>query len=564
MAKVRIGTGGRIMMVLLGLVLMGVAIWGLLPESVKDSPTTTSSSNKRSKTNGDRSSSSRRDKKGRAGRDRQKKKKGAEQSNTSTKRGKDKLITRELGRPLKVAIVTWGGYAGGLVANKGLEPDDDSIFWEDYGLAVEFRVIDDYPASRAAFKVGGDKGGVDIMWATVDAFALEYNSLKSLDPVAFMQYDWSRGGDAIAVRKGIDSVAELKGKRVAVAEATPSHYFALYLLSQADMRTTDVRWVFTDSAVEAAQLFRQERVDAAVSWSPDVYLAAKDRRGARILASTREASSLIADIFVARGDLIKEHPEVVARFMLGWFDGVKRVHDKPSRAYKVLQRAFENVDRDTAKGMLRDVKLPTYAENLAFFEITGNQLRGYDDIFQEASKIWRSLGKTSGRTRPSKTRTTRPLKAIRKEAEKRFGKVREARTVKAAAREFDFDFNKSDDGRDKASILTRRISVFFPSGKATLDENQKFILDEAAGLAQTFGAARMRVTGNTDDVGGRSGNIRLSRARAQAVVDYLVEAHDFPRQKFVVVGAGPDRPIADNNTDEGRKKNRRTDFEIIP
>ena len=57
------------------------------------------------------------------------------------------------------------------------------------------------------------------MWGTVDAFALEYDSLKESEPVAFMQYDWSRGGDAIAVSEEINSVTDLKGKRIAVAEA---------------------------------------------------------------------------------------------------------------------------------------------------------------------------------------------------------------------------------------------------------------------------------------------------------------------------------------------------------
>ncbi len=545
-------------MVFLGIVLMAVAVWQLLPSPKKDGGVVPSFSDG---ADGDKKKSSKKKKKSSAKSSSKNasSKKSSKKKSSSKKGSSSKLKTAELGRPLKVAIVTWGGYAGGLYANKGLEPDKDSIFWEDYDLAVEFRVIDDYPASRAAFKLGGDKGGVDIMWATVDSYALEYPSLKDQNPRAFMQYDWSRGGDAIAVTKNIRTVADLKGKRVAVAEGTPSHYFALYLLSQADMRTGDVRWVFTDSAVEAAQLFRQKRVDAAVSWSPDVYLAAEDRKGGHILASTRDASSLIADVFVARGDFAKKHPEVLARFMMGWFEGVEKVNAKPSRAYKYLQDSFEGVDRDTAKAMLKDVKLPSYAENLDFFEISGEQLRGYDDIFDEATGLWRSLGKISGRARASKSRSTRYLKAIRKEAEKRFGRVE----TKAPTREFNFDFSGSDKGADKDPILTKRISIFFPSGKSTLDDNQKFILDGAARLAQTFGAARMRVSGNTDDVGSRKNNVRLSRARAQAVVDYMVRAHNFPPDKFIVVGNGPDNPIADNDTDEGRKKNRRTDFEIV-
>jgi NitT/TauT family transport system substrate-binding protein len=160
-----------------------------------------------------------------------------------------------LNRPLRVAIVLWGGYAGGIMANGGMAPNRDSVFTRDHGLQVEMLQIDDFEKSRDAFRAGGDKGGVDIMWSTVDAYALEYGGLSKLAPKAIMQYDWSRGGDAIAVDQGIRSVADLKGKRIACAEATPSHYFGLYVLTQGGLTNRDVNWVFTSSAVDAANVF---------------------------------------------------------------------------------------------------------------------------------------------------------------------------------------------------------------------------------------------------------------------------------------------------------------------
>ena len=57
--------------------------------------------------------------------------------------------------------------------------------------------------------------------------------------------------------------------------------------------------------------------------------------------------------------------------------------------------------------------------------------------------------------------------------------------------------------------------------------------------------------------------MRLSQARADAVARYLT-TKGFSRNKFDVVGNGPDKPVADNGSDEGRAKNRRTDFEVIP
>jgi NitT/TauT family transport system substrate-binding protein len=167
------------------------------------------------------------------------------------------------------------------------------------------------------------------------------------------------------VDNAIQNVANLRGKRLACAEATPSHYFALFALTQGGLTNRDVNWVFTTSAVEAANVYKAGKVDAAVSWSPDVYMAAKER--GHILASTKEASNLIADIFVARGDFIEKHPEDLRRFVAGWLKGVEMASANPDRTAALLAKSFSGIGLEDAKGMLEDVKLPNFAENRAFF-----------------------------------------------------------------------------------------------------------------------------------------------------------------------------------------------------
>ena len=456
-----------------------------------------------------------------------------------------------LNRPIKVAIVLWGGYAGGIMANGGLAPNKDSVFAKDFGVQVELLQIDDFTKSRDAFRAGGDRGGVDIMWSTVDAYALEYGGLARLSPKAIMQYDWSRGGDAIAVDASIKSVRDLKGKRLACAEATPSHYFALYVLTQGGLTNRDVDWKFTDSAVDAANVFKAGQVDAAVSWSPDVYVAARERTGGHILASTKEATNLIADIFVARGDFLERHPEDVRRFVGGWLRGVDMVHKNPERAAVLLQKSLSGVNTlDDAKGMLEDVKLPDYAENRAFFNPQGS-LVNYQSIYQTAQNIWRKIGKISQVYPGYQTVDTRFLEG----ASEYF--------PQAGAVKPEFEFTAPPRAQAQP-ILTKTVSIYFPTGSSTLDENAKAVLDtQVVDLAATFGGAYLRVAGNTDNVGNRESNQRLSRARADAVARYLV-SKGFDRNKFEVVGHGPDKPVASNDTDDGRAKNRRTDFEVIP
>src|SRR5688572_5613489 len=359
-----------------------------------------------------------------------------------------------LKRPIKVAIVLWGGYAGGIMANNGMLPNPDSTFTRDFGVQVELLQIDDFVKSRDAFRAGGDKGGVDIMWSTVDAYALEYDGLSKLNPKAIMQYDWSRGGDAIAVDASIKSVADLRGKRLACAQETPSHYFALYVLSQGGLTNKDVNWVFTDSAVEAANVFKAGRVDAAVSWSPDVYVAARERTGGHILASTKEASNLIADIFVARGDFVEKYPEDVRRFVGGWLKGVDMVKQNPDRAAVLLQKSLTGVNTlEDAKAMLDDVKLPDYAENRGFFDPQGS-LVNYSSIYQTAQGIWRKIGKIKDVYQPHQTVDTRFIEASAEWFPK---------GAQPAKPEFDFKAPPKPAG---ASILTKTVSIYFPSGSS--------------------------------------------------------------------------------------------------
>ena len=83
------------------------------------------------------------------------------------------------------------------------------------------------------------------------------------------QIDWSRGGDAIVVRRGINQASDLKGKKIAVAPMTPSHTLLLWLMDAGEVRWEDVEIVEVANGIDAADLFKKQQVDAAVVWSPD-------------------------------------------------------------------------------------------------------------------------------------------------------------------------------------------------------------------------------------------------------------------------------------------------------
>jgi len=110
------------------------------------------------------------------------------------------------------------------------------------------------------------------------------------------------------------------------------------------------------------------------------------------------------------------------------------------------------------------------------------------------------------------------------------------------------------------NALANRV-VAFDSGQATLTPEGKRILDEIAAAMLKLKGRHVEIIGNTDNEGLRASNISLSLARADAVKAYLgVKGVD--DSMLSTSGQGPDRPVASNNTAEGRAKNRRIEFRI--
>lgn len=72
----------------------------------------------------------------------------------------------------------------------------------------------------------------------------------------------------------------------------------------------------------------------------------------------------------------------------------------------------------------------------------------------------------------------------------------------------------------------------------------------------------IEVSGHTDNVGNKSYNQELSQKRAQSVVNYLTE-NGISKCRLIAKGYGMDKPVADNETEEGRAENRRVEFTIL-
>lgn len=109
--------------------------------------------------------------------------------------------------------------------------------------------------------------------------------------------------------------------------------------------------------------------------------------------------------------------------------------------------------------------------------------------------------------------------------------------------------------------LKNRI-IEFESGSVILAESGTKILDEmAVGLSKVTGK-KVKIIGHTDSSGDAAKNLTLSHERAAAVKNYLI-GKNIPIKSLSIEGLGSNKPVADNTTSEGRKKNRRIEFEVL-
>jgi NitT/TauT family transport system substrate-binding protein len=479
----------------------------------------------------------------------------------STTAASNSSCTGLLGRPLRVGIVTWPGYAGGIVANNGFKPNQDSIYYKKHNLCVEFMLMEDVDARAKAFARGG-KDGVDVVWSTVDFWANELPGFLKNDvkAKAIMQVDWSRGGDAIVADDSVKRIEDLYQKKISLALFTPSHWLLEYSLQNSSLDENKQNEIVKglvgkNASPDARADFVANKVDAAVVWEPDVQEALQKRPNSHVVVSSKEARKLIADLMVAREDFIREHPDVIRAFVEGWVvEGTQKASREPDTVARLLmenEALYKDLGADETKKNLATVKWADLADNAEMFNLDDkDQQPLFDQIFSQAGKSWVRRGYITTTVAPAEARDDRFLREIYKKS--------------PVERIPDTAQKPSAEVATKAPIEVKPITVNFAVNRDILDAAARRVIDEqVALLSKTFSGAYIRVEGNTDNTGNAEANRSLSQRRAQAVIDYLVSRHHLPANQFVAVGNGPDKPVAPNDSAEGRAKNRRTDVNVV-
>jgi NitT/TauT family transport system substrate-binding protein len=395
-------------------------------------------------------------------------------------------------------------------------------------------------------------------------------------PRIYQQVDWSNGGDGIVVRESIKTVADLRGKKLVLAQNSPSHYFALNMLVSGGVQPAEVDMIFTEDAFQAAAAFNaQKDLSGAVSWAPDVYNLEKIH-GNRMLVTTAQANKLIADLWFARADFAKDHPGILEGLVRGIFDGMEKLKDESARKQvaELMGKGY-NIPVPDALGMLGDAHSTNWAENYQFF-INQNNPTNFERVWNQAYLLYRRIGSITHQ--PVSFDQVMDFSIIAKLGkEEKYSSQQDEYRIQLAPR------TVSEIKGVEKEILTNTIIVrFYPNswdlhkkitkevgGKSVeelYDPGVDLVLDEVAKLAGQFGAARIIIEGHTDD--SMKGQIpssmvkELSENRANAVKEGLLQKYkELDPNRFNVEGMGWDKP-ADPNDPENHAKNRRVEVKI--
>jgi len=485
-------------------------------------------------------------------------------------------------RTVKFALNVWAGWAPIILQNEGKGPGK---LWTTPGgepFKVELVLIDDPVSMRDAYAAGK----IHIGWGTLDMVPLFMEELQKdsrIWPRVYQQVDWSNGGDGIVIRRSAakdpqhPTISDLRGKKVVLAQNSPSQFFVLNTLISGGVQPAEVDFIYTQDAFQAAAAFNTNKdIAGCVSWAPDIYNLTEVQSN-HLLVTTATANKLIADVWFARADFAKDHPDICEGLVRGIFDGMEamKAQDGRQQAAALMAKMY-NIPADECLGMLGDAHSTNYAENREFF-MNQNNPANFERTWSTANYLYRHIGKIS---QPVEFNTVMDFSILRKlGSEEKYANSKNEYTVNFTPK------TVQSIQAESGEILTKVIRVhFFPNSydiykkvivqengqdvEQLYDPNVDFVLEEVGKLAGQYGAARIVVEGHTDS--SMKGQVpaalvkELSMNRANAVKEALIAKFPSldPRQ-FSADGKGWDVP-ADSNSPQDQAQNRRVEIKVYP
>ena len=458
---------------------------------------------------------------------------------------------------LRAGFNNFVGFAPGIDMNGGAAPNKNSRMFKEFGLTFEAVRMDDMQKLNDALK----NGDLDFIFTTTDISPIgmdRSSDLAKISVVQFLKIDDSRGADVFIVDKSINTVADLKGKKIACALGWPSNTLLHATLEAGGLTEQDVEILPMGDPFAAKTAFTTGNADATVVWSPDDEECLKSR-DAKVLTSTDLLPNIIMDGFIARKEILEKKKDLFVKLSRAWLVANSEMKDpsKMAKAAQTYKIAFEVPDDvNIILGGMKKIHFATYGDNINFFGlstdytgITGQQL------YTKMARVYKTgYGNKLTNVVPwaefSYTGIIQAINDLQGNAHLAEGQIQfEAPTAADA---------------NAPAVAIKPVIINFATGSWALNPEMKTKIENQLGqLSVEFAGMKVRIEGNTDNIGNAEMNKELSKKRAKSVADYLVKTYNFDPNRFIIVGNGQDKPVADNNSDEGKAANRRTEFQLL-
>ncbi len=234
-------------------------------------------------------------------------------------------VTTAMADQVKLGLQPWLGYGPLWVAEK-------KGFFTKHGVDVEltnFNWDQDMLAALAS-------GNLDVIAGATNGVITSYN--KGVDQKGFMIMDLAFEADAIIAGKDINSIKDLKGKKIAFETGSTSDLLLNYALRANGMTIDDIEHV-PMGASEAGLALVAGRVDVAVSYEPYISAALGRSDKNKVLYTAAEKPGLISDLLTAKSDWIVNNPEAVKGLILAWNDAVNFIRENPEEGQGMIAKA---------------------------------------------------------------------------------------------------------------------------------------------------------------------------------------------------------------------------------
>lgn len=277
---------------------------------------------------------------------------------------------------------------------------DQGIFTAN-NLSVDLKWFDGYLESISTLNAGQIDANSQTLGDTVSSVS------GGADQVIVLVNDNSTGNDKVIVSEGINSVAELKGKKVAAEEGTVDHFLLLQGLEKAGMSDKDIQFVPLETG-KAAAAFVAGQVDAVAVFAPFTTQALK-REGSKELFSSKDFPGSISDHLVFTRKFVEENPDKVQKFVDSWFATLDYIKANPDKAYEIMAKRA-GVSVEEYKQYAEGTKIFTIEENLKAFQ-PGTDMNSLPFAAERMSKFLVDTGLTKTQPDISKLFDDRFIKA---------------------------------------------------------------------------------------------------------------------------------------------------------